>query len=121
MLPKTRSWAAWLGYFFSGLFGLLLLLAFAGAIYQKIEYSQDRRMNPPSGQLVDVGGYRMHIDCIGKGSPTAVLDSGLSDSSLSWYKVQPEVAQFTRVCSYDRAGLGWSQPSPNPRNSGVFA
>jgi pimeloyl-ACP methyl ester carboxylesterase len=121
MLPKTRSWAAWLGYFFSGLLGLLLLLAFVGAIYQKIEYSQDRRMNPPSGQLVDVGGYRMHIDCIGRGSPTAVLDSGLSDSSLSWYKVQPEVAQFTRVCSYDRAGLGWSEPSPNPRNSGVFA
>jgi pimeloyl-ACP methyl ester carboxylesterase len=121
MLPKTRSWAAWLDYFFLGIFGLLLVLASAGAIYQKIEYNQDRRMNPPPGQLVDVGGYRMHIDCIGKGSPTVVLDSGLSDSSLSWYKVQPKVAQFARVCSYDRAGLGWSEPSPNPRNSGVFA
>lgn len=72
-------------------------------------------MNPQPGQLVDVGGYRMHIDCIGKGSPTVVLDSGLSDSSLSWYKAQPEVAQFTRVCSYDRAGLGWSEPSRAPR------
>jgi pimeloyl-ACP methyl ester carboxylesterase len=117
----TRSWAAWLGYFSLGLIGLLLALASAGAIYQKIEHSQDRRMNPPPGQLVDVGGYRMHLDCVGEGSPTVVLDSGLSDSSLSWYKVQPEVAQFTRVCSYDRAGLGWSEPSPYPRNSGVFA
>ncbi len=121
MLPKTRTWAACLGYLFLGLFGLLLVLASAGAIYLKIEYSQDRRMRPPPGRLVDVGGYRMHIDCIGKGSPTVVLDSGLSDSSLSWYKVQPEVAKFTRVCSYDRAGLGWSEPSRNPRNSGVFA
>jgi pimeloyl-ACP methyl ester carboxylesterase len=110
-----------LGYFFLGLFGLLLALASAGAIYQRIQYSRDRRMNPPPGQLVDVGGYRMHLDCIGEGSPTVVLDSGLSDSSLSWYKVQPEVARFTRVCSYDRAGVGWSEPSPYPRNSGVFA
>jgi pimeloyl-ACP methyl ester carboxylesterase len=61
----------------------------------------------------------MHLDCLGKGSPTVILDSGLSDSSLSWYQVQPEVAKFTRVCSYDRAGLGWSASSPLPRNSGV--
>jgi hypothetical protein len=117
MLSKPRSCATWLGYFSLGLFGLVLALASAGAIYQGTEYSQDRRMNPPPRQLIDVGGYRMHLDCVGEGSPTIVLDSGLSDSSLSWYKVQPEVAQFTRVCSYDRAGLGWSEPSPYPRNS----
>lgn len=121
ILSKSRSCVAWLNYFSLCLFGLLLALASAGAIYQRIEYSRDRRMNPPSGQLVDVGGYRMHVDCVGDGSPTVVLDSGLSDSSLSWYKVQPQVAQFTRVCSYDRAGLGWSEPSLSPRNSGVFA
>jgi pimeloyl-ACP methyl ester carboxylesterase len=68
-----------------------------------------------------MGGYRMHISPTGEGSPTVVLDSGLSDSSLSWYKVQPEVARFVRVVSYDRAGLGWSDPSPQPRNSRVFA
>jgi pimeloyl-ACP methyl ester carboxylesterase len=71
--------------------------------------------------LVDIGGYRMHIDCVGQGSPTVVLDAGLSDSSLSWYKVQPKIARFATVCSYDRAGLGWSDPSPKPRTSRVFA
>ena len=63
----------------------------------------------------------MHVCCLGVGSPTVVLDSGLSDSWLSWHRVQPDVAQFTRVCSYDRAGLGWSDPSPRSRTSKVFA
>jgi len=58
---------------------------------------------------------------MGEGSPTVILNSGLSDSSLSWYKVQPEVAHFARVCSFDRAGLGWSDSSPKQRNAEVFA
>jgi pimeloyl-ACP methyl ester carboxylesterase len=62
----------------------------------------------------------MHINCMGHGPPTVILDSGLSDSSLSWYKVQPQVSQFATVCSFDRAGLGWSDSSPKARNSGVF-
>lgn|SRR5450631_188170 len=91
---------------------LLLTLGCAGAIYQWVQSRLDRRINPAPGQLVDVGGYRIHIYCVGGGSPTVVLDSGLSDSSLSWDRVQPEIAKFTRVCAYDRAGLGWSDPSP---------
>lgn len=71
--------------------------------------------------MVDVGGFRMHLYCIGQGSPTVILESGLSDTWLHWYKVQPRVAQFTRVCSYDRAGLGWSEPSPKPRTSRMIA
>jgi pimeloyl-ACP methyl ester carboxylesterase len=63
----------------------------------------------------------MHIDCTGEGSPTVILDSGLGDSYLSWRKVQPELAKFTRVCSYDRAGLGYSDPSSEPRTSKVIA
>ncbi|HEY5054596.1 MAG TPA: alpha/beta hydrolase [Acidobacteriaceae bacterium] len=86
-----------------------------------MSHKRDLRDNPPPGQLIDVGGYRMHIHCVGHGSPTVILDSGLSDSSLSWFKVQPQVARFTRVCSYDRAGLGWSDQSPYPRESKVFA
>jgi pimeloyl-ACP methyl ester carboxylesterase len=73
------------------------------------------------GQLVDVGGHKMHIYCLGKGTPTVILDSGLGDSYLSWQKVQPKIAQFTRVCSYDRAGLGYSDSSPRPRTSKDFA
>jgi len=63
----------------------------------------------------------MHLYCVGHGSPTVVLDSGIGDSWLSWRKVQPEVALFTRVCSYDRAGMGWSDKSPNPRTSKFIA
>jgi len=62
-----------------------------------------------------VGGYKMHIHCTGQGSPTVILASGMSDFSVSWAYVQPEIAKYTRVCSYDRAGLGWSEPSPLPR------
>ncbi len=69
------------------------------------------------GQLVDIGGYKLHISCIGQGSPTVILDSGLGDSYLSWRKVQPQIARFTRVCSYDRAGLGYSDSSPRSRTS----
>lgn len=71
--------------------------------------------------MIDVGGFRMHLYCVGHGSPAVILDSGLSDTWLHWYKVQPQVARFTQVCSYDRAGLGWSEPSPRPRTSRVIA
>jgi pimeloyl-ACP methyl ester carboxylesterase len=98
-----------------------LFLACAGALYQWIAGSRDRRSNPPPGRFVEVNGLRMHFSCIGQGSPTVVLDSGLSDTWLHWYKVQPEVAKFTRVCAYDRAGLGWSDPRPGPRTSRAIA
>ena len=96
------------------------LLACVGACYQLIGAHIDKIRNPPPGNLVDAGGFRMHIYCVGRGTPTVILDSGLSDSWLSWHKVQPLVAEFTRVCSYDRAGLGWSDSSPKPRTSKVF-
>jgi pimeloyl-ACP methyl ester carboxylesterase len=118
---KPRRLLRRLGYAMAGLVSLFLVLVCAGAIWQAIATRRDLRQNPPPGHLVDVGGYRMHINSSGEGSPTVILDSGLSDSSLSWYKVQPEVARFVRVVSYDRAGLGWSDPSPQPRNSRVFA
>jgi len=93
----------------------------AGFICEQIAETRDRRLNHPPGQLVDVGGYHMHIYCTGQGSPTVVLDSGLGDYWLSWYKVQPRISQFTRVCSDDRAGLGWSNTSPYSRTSKIFA
>jgi pimeloyl-ACP methyl ester carboxylesterase len=71
----------------------------------------------PPGRLVDLGGFRLHLFCTGQpsGSPTVLLLHGLGDSSLDWGLVQPEVAPFARVCSYDRAGAGWSDPGPSPR------
>jgi pimeloyl-ACP methyl ester carboxylesterase len=94
-----------------------VLLMITGAAYQSISMDRDRRAHPMPGQFIDVGGYEMHIDCLGQGTPTVILDSGLGDSYISWRKVQPRIAQFTRVCSYDRAGLGYSDSSPRPRTS----
>jgi pimeloyl-ACP methyl ester carboxylesterase len=72
---------------------------------------------PPPGQMVDVGGYRLHINCQGEGGPTVVIEAAGGDSSLSWDQVRQEVAKFTRVCTYDRAGLGWSERSPKSRTA----
>ena len=72
------------------------------------------RKYPPPGQLVDIGNRKLHLHCQGKGPVTVVLEDGLGPAgSLVWFKVQPSVAAFTRVCSYDRAGIMWSDPSPN--------
>lgn len=74
---------------------------------------------PPPGQMVDVGGYRMHINFQGRdpsdGGPTVVMEAGFGEPSLSWGLVPEQVAEFSRVCTYDRAGLGWSERSPKPR------
>lgn len=118
---RLRRILFWVKIVGVGAIGLVVVLASAGAAYQWIAHLRDMRVNPPPGRLVDVGGYRMHLYCIGQGTPTVVLDSGLGDSWLPWYKVQPPLAQFTRVCSYDRGGLGWSDPSPHPRTSKVIA
>jgi pimeloyl-ACP methyl ester carboxylesterase len=72
----------------------------------------------PPGKLVDVGGWRLHLNCTGKSvgkAPTVVLEAGSGDFSVAWGLVQPAVARFARVCSYDRAGAGWSELGPRPR------
>ena len=100
---------------------VVLILAASGYFYQNISEARDRRFNPMPGELVNVGATKMHIYCTGQGSPTVILDSGLGDSYASWRAVQPDIAKFTRVCSYDRSGLGYSDPSPRPRTSTVMA
>ncbi len=67
---------------------------------------------PPPGRLIDIGGRKLHINCSGKGSPTVILMAGGSAFSIDWALVQPKIAEHTRVCSYDRAGLAWSDPGP---------
>ena len=100
-----------------GLCGLIVLAALAGATYQSIATRKDLALTPPPGQLVDIGGYRLHLWCTGDGAPAVILDTGLGGSSAGWGFVQPEVARFTRVCSYDRAGMGYSDPGPSPRTA----
>jgi pimeloyl-ACP methyl ester carboxylesterase len=100
--------------------GTALLAAFVCAIGVS-NASIDSRATPdlesPPGSLVQVGDHRLHLDCRGHGSPAVIFDSGLGSSSLDWARVQPDVARVTRACVYDRAGDGWSDPGPSPRDS----
>ena len=83
-----------------------------GIFYQAVSEALDRRRHPPQGELVDIGGFRLHLNCIGQGTPTVVMDAGGGAPSITWGLVPSEIAKFTRVCTYDRAGLGWSDPNP---------
>lgn len=80
-----------------------------GAVYEATANATSGHV-PPAGRLIDVGGYRLHLDCRGEGSPTVVMDAGLGGASLDWSLVQPALQKTTRVCVYDRAGMGWSDP-----------
>jgi pimeloyl-ACP methyl ester carboxylesterase len=71
---------------------------------------------PPPGQLVDLGGHRLHVLCTGAGAPTVVVENGLGDFSFDWALVQQRVEKVTRICTYDRAGYAWSDPGPRPRS-----
>jgi|SRR5579872_1071818 len=101
----------------AGLFLVAMCLAITGALYEMIGQRRDSRRFPQRGHLVQAGSIRMNIDCSGQGSPTVVLESGSGGPSIDWLMVQPEVAKFSRVCSYDRAGYGWSDSGPEPRSS----
>lgn len=93
---------------------LVFVLAMAGMIYQTAGAEADQRTLPAPGDLIDVGGFKMHIHCMGEGSPTVILETLAGGTSSYWGWVQPEVAKLTRVCAYDRAGRGWSEPDPEP-------
>src|SRR5215218_1369616 len=106
-----------IGMLLLGLVFALLALAVAGAIYQAIATKRAERAYPPPGEMVDVGGYSLHINCLGQGSPTVLLDGGSGEMSADWVLVQREVSGTTRVCAYDRAGVGWSEMGPEPRDA----
>jgi pimeloyl-ACP methyl ester carboxylesterase len=97
---------------------LITVLLLSGAISV---VAQTASASPPisaPGQLVDLGGWRIHLNCTGRASPsqpTVILEAGAGSFSVDWSLVQPETARFARVCSYDRAGLGWSDLGPRPR------
>jgi pimeloyl-ACP methyl ester carboxylesterase len=100
-----------------GLCGLIVVTAIMGATYQWLATRRELAATPPPGHLVDIGGYRLHLWCTGEGAPAVILDTGLAGSTPGWGFVQPDVARFTRVCSYDRAGMGYSDPGPSPRTA----
>jgi pimeloyl-ACP methyl ester carboxylesterase len=100
----------------------VLLLAALGGGYETIREAQDEATYAMPGQLFDVGGHKLHISCTGSGSPTVVLEAGLGEPAVmmsGW--IQPGVAADTRVCVYDRAGKGWSEPAESPRDGIAIA
>ena len=97
----------------------LTALALAGLVFGAPAVASDAES--PPGRLVGVGLHRLHIHCTGRGSPSVVFESGLGGTSLDWVRVQPEVSRFTRACSYDRAGYGWSERGPEPRHADRIA
>ena len=107
----------WAKRILAALGGLIGIAAVAGASYQWLSTRRDLAQTPAPGRLVDIGGRRLHIWCNGAGTPTVILETGLGGSSADWGFVQPEVSGFTQVCSYDRAGMGYSDPGPSPRTT----
>ena len=102
---------------------LLTILASlaAGMTYEWFASNADRRRNPRIGTLFPVNGTKLNLYCSGTGSPVVILESGLGIPGYGWYRVQPEIAKFTRTCWYDRAGYGWSDPYGTPRDSKTIA
>jgi pimeloyl-ACP methyl ester carboxylesterase len=102
-----------------GVLGLLVIaLACAGALCQAIGNWRDGQRFPNTGKLVHAGATKLNIICIGAkmpGKPAVILESAGGSPARVWAKVQPEIAKFSRVCSYDRAGLGWSEAATTPR------
>ncbi len=99
--------------YFAIVIGIAAVAVVTGIAYQTIGLRSDERGFPAPGRLIDVGGHNLHLYEIGSG-PSVILESGISASSLNWRRVQSEVAQFAGVCSYDRAGLGWSDLCNQP-------
>ncbi|MDT9600189.1 alpha/beta fold hydrolase [Sphingosinicella rhizophila] len=100
----------WIG---TAILTLLAALIAAGIVWEQVERARARNDYPPPGRMIDIGGRNMHLDCRGTGSPTIILEAGLdSNGSLAWDKVHDAIAQDSRTCAYDRAGVMWSDPKP---------
>ena len=107
----------WIGRAVLALTVLAFLFGCFGAIYQIVGDWRDINRFPQRGKSVQAGLVKLNLNCTGHGSLTVILDSGSGIPAVGWIKVQPEVAEFARVCSYDRAGYGWSESGPEPRTS----
>lgn len=111
---RTRRWLLYPVF-------TVLLLAAVGGGYQTVREAADANAYPMPGQLIDVGGHRLHLHCTGSGSPTVILQPGGGDFSSVMAWIAPAVASQTRVCVYDRAGRGWSEPPDSPQDANRIA
>jgi pimeloyl-ACP methyl ester carboxylesterase len=111
---RARSWVVY------PLLGVYALCAFGGA-YQTIQAWIDRRTDMAPGQLIDVGGHSLHLNCGGSGTPAVILESGLGETAAYWAGISTAVARDTKVCVYDRAGRGWSDSLSAPQDGVAVA
>ncbi len=108
MVRKAIKW------FLAGLGCLMVIVLVGGRIYQVVSEAGDLARYPAPGKLVDVDGHLMHIHCQGQGTPTVVVEQGLGNVSSSWDQIHKRIAHTTRVCAYDRVGMGYSEPVAQP-------
>jgi pimeloyl-ACP methyl ester carboxylesterase len=113
----SRSKSSIFSQFWAPIAGLCVLLLLAPALVNLAILKWEHARNPVPGAFYDVDGAQMHINCTGSGSPTVVLEHAASASYMLWRRVQPKLSQVTRVCSYDRAGHGWSSARGEPRDA----
>jgi len=116
-----RRWGRIIGRIFLVLILLLVFGLLCSAGYNRWAFHHYRSLYAAPGKIIQVDGYNMHLYCTGSGGPTVVLDAGLGNDALIWGLVQPQLSKLTRVCSYDRAGFGWSDPRPGVRDSNAIA
>jgi pimeloyl-ACP methyl ester carboxylesterase len=114
-----RKWIRGISY---ALLSLLVVVLLVGFTYEQVGRARDATQLPPRvGQAVDIGGRTLNLYCSGQGTPTVILETGGNSPGYSLVMQQAKMASFTRVCWYDRAGVGWSDPPPSPRTSASIA
>jgi pimeloyl-ACP methyl ester carboxylesterase len=108
-----RRWLSRIGALLAGLLGLFLLIGFT---YEQVGRAKDASLlSARIGKAIDMGGRTLNLYCSGRGSPAVIFEAGGNAPGYSWTLVQPKIAEFTRACWYDRAGVGWSDAAPTPR------
>jgi pimeloyl-ACP methyl ester carboxylesterase len=115
VISKILKWILW------GSMGLVITLSVLGWAYQQIAQFNDLSKFPPPGKLIDVNGHLMHLHCQGEGSPTVVVEQGLGTISAVWHNIHKRVSLTTRICGYDRVGMGYSEPTGRVTSSAEVA
>ena len=117
-----RKFLKIIGKFLIGLLILLILLLAYGLIHEAILRKNYRSEYPAPGEIITIDNHDIHLNCVGEGSPTVVFEADLDQyGSMSWDPVQKEISKLTRACSYDRAGILWSEAGSRPRDGETIA
>jgi pimeloyl-ACP methyl ester carboxylesterase len=115
--PEKRGSCLWAGLRIVGILIVVVIgLGLIGLVYESQAEARVLTQYPAPGQLVEINGRKMHIHCTGEGNPTIILDAGQGGWSSDWGEIIPELSRSHRVCAYDRAGYGWSDPAQDTRS-----